>query len=91
MMRSLAQSKKKGSSGIINVLVLLPTAKEELEWGSVTDGPDVERLILDQNIHHFNQAGDTPLASNKIIDMLGLAGTLKWLNISSMAQLISHK
>ena len=28
-------------------------------------------MILDQNIHHFSQAGDTPLASNEIIDMLG--------------------
>ena len=47
MMQSLPKSKKKGSGNITNILVPLPTAKEELEWGSVTDGPDIEWLIID--------------------------------------------
>ena len=74
MMRSLPKSKKNGSGGITNVLVPLPTKSEELEWGSVTDRPDIERLILDCNIEHFSQAGETPLASNEIIDMLEFGG-----------------
>ena len=72
MMRYLPKSKKKnGSGGITNVLVPLPTETEEPEWGSDTDGPSIKRLILDRNIEHFSQAGETPLASNEIIDMLG--------------------
>lgn len=72
MIQSLPKLKKKGSGGIINILVPLLTVKEEPEWGSVTDEPDIEWLILNRNIKHFNQAGETPLASNNIIDILGV-------------------
>ena len=74
MMRSLPKSKKKGNGGITSVFVFLPTTREEPDWHSVTDGPDIERLILDRNIQHFGQAGETPLATNEVIDMLGFGG-----------------
>ena len=74
MMRFIPKSKKNGSNGITNILVLLQTAAEEPEWGSVTDGLDIERLILKWNIWNFSQAGETPLASTDIIDMLGFGG-----------------
>ena len=43
-------------------------------WHSVTDGPNIERFVLNCNIHHFSSAGETPLAKNEIIDMLGFGG-----------------
>ena len=69
-MRSLQKSKKEDGSGITSVLIVLPSTKEELDWHSVTDGPDIKRLVLDRNIHHFCQAGETLLANNEVIDML---------------------
>ena len=60
-MRSLPKSKHKGSGGISNVLVPIPTTKRELLWESVTNAPDIERFVLDRNIHHFSSAGETQL------------------------------
>lgn len=61
LMRSLPKSKHKGSGGISNVLVPIPTTKRELLWESVTNAPDIERFVLDRNIHHFSSAGETQL------------------------------
>lgn len=43
-------------------------------WYSVTDRPDIEYFVLNCNIHHFSNTGETPLATNEIIDMLGFVG-----------------
>ena len=72
-MRSLMKSKCKGSGGISNVLVPIPNTKKLL-WESVTNAPDIERFVLDRNIHHFSSAGETSLATNKIMDMIGFGG-----------------
>ena len=53
------------------VLVPLPKEGTEIEWHAVTDGPTVAQLILNRNKKHFSQAGETPLATNEIIDLFG--------------------
>ena len=74
MMYSLPKTIIKGGCGIIGVLVPLLTCSVELIWHSVTDGSNIEWFVLDYNIHHFSSAGETPLAKNGIIDMLGFGG-----------------
>ena len=73
LMRSLPKSKSKGGGGISNILVPIPNTKKVL-WESVTNAPDIERFVLDRNIHHFSSAGETPLATTKIMDMIGFGG-----------------
>ena len=48
--------------------------KKNLLWESVTNAPDIERFVLDRNINHFSSAGETFLATNEIMDMLGFGG-----------------
>ena len=73
LMRSLPKSKSKGGGGISNILVPIPNTKKIL-WEPVTNAPNIERFVLDRNIHHFSSAGKTPLATNDIMDMLGFDG-----------------
>ena len=73
LMRSLPKSKSKGGGGISNILVPIPNTKRVL-WESVTNAPDIKRFVLDRNIHHFSSAGETPLATNEIMDMIGFGG-----------------
>jgi exonuclease III len=42
--------------GISSILVPLPKEGLELEYLQITDGPTIERLILNRNIRHFRQA-----------------------------------
>lgn len=74
MMLSLPKIKTKGGGGITSVLVSLLTCSEELLWHSVTDGLDIKRFVFDCKIQHFSSAGETLLATNEIIDMLGFGG-----------------
>ena len=76
-MRSLPKSKNKGSGGISNVLVPIPTTKKELLWESVSNAPNIECFVLDGNIYHFGSAGEIPLATNDIMDMLGFGGDIE--------------
>lgn len=73
-MQLLIQSKKNESGGITSVFVLLSTTTKEPDWHFVTHRLDIEGLILDRNILHFSHTGETPLASNEVIDMLGFGG-----------------
>ena len=75
MMKNLPNNKKKGTGGLTRILVPLPLEGTELKYGEITDGPTMEALILNRNICHFSQAGDTPLATNEIIDEIGFGGT----------------
>ena len=75
MMKNLPNNKKKGTGGLTRILVPLPLEGTELKYGEITDGPTMEALILNRNIRHFSQAGDTPLATNEIIDEIGFGGT----------------
>jgi len=77
LMRLLPKSKSKGGGGISNIIVPIPTTKKDVQWESVTNAPDIERFVLDRNIHHFSSAGETPLATNEIMDMIGLVVTQK--------------
>ena len=73
LMKSLPKSGKKQitSGALWCVLVPLPNEGIEIEWHAVTDGPTVTQLILERNKKHFSQAGETPLATNEIIDLIG--------------------
>jgi hypothetical protein len=64
-------SKMNCPGGISSILVPLPKEGIELEYLVITDGPTIEKLILQRNIRHFRQAEYTPLASPKIIREIG--------------------
>jgi hypothetical protein len=57
--------------GISLILVPLPKEGLELEYFVITDGPTIERLILQRNIRHFRQADNTPLATPEVIRKIG--------------------
>jgi hypothetical protein len=57
--------------GISLILVPLPKEGIELEYIAITDGPTIERLILQRNIRHFRQAEFTPLATPEVIRTIG--------------------
>jgi hypothetical protein len=65
-MMSELPSKMSCPGGISSILVPLPKEGEELEYQAITDGPTIERLILNRNIRHFRQAEFTPLASPEV-------------------------
>ena len=75
-MKSLPKlGRKKRSSGpLTSILVPVPKEDKELEWYSITNGPTIEKVILERNRRHFSQAGETPLASEEIIELFGLGG-----------------
>jgi hypothetical protein len=52
-MMSELPSRMNCPGGISSVLVPLPTEGIELEYLVITDGPTIERLILQRNIRHF--------------------------------------
>jgi hypothetical protein len=64
-------SKMNCPGGISSILVPLPKEGIELEYLAITDGPTIERLILQRNIRHFRQAEFTPLASPQVIEKIG--------------------
>jgi hypothetical protein len=39
--------------GISSIMVPLPKEGREIEYLAITDGPTIERLILQRNIRHF--------------------------------------
>jgi hypothetical protein len=57
--------------GISSILVPLPKEGTKLEYTAITDGPTIERLILQRNIRHFCQAEFTPLATPEVIRKIG--------------------
>jgi hypothetical protein len=64
-------SKMNCPGGIALILVPIPKEGIELEHLVITDGPTIERLILQRNIRHFHQAEFTPLATNEVIEEIG--------------------
>jgi hypothetical protein len=70
-MMSELPSKMNGPRGLSAVLVPLPKEGIELEYLAITDGPTIERIILEKNIRHFRQAEFTPLASPEVIRKIG--------------------
>ena len=76
LMKSLPKSgrKKKASGPLSCILVPLPKEGTEIEWYAITDGPTIEKVILERNKRHFSQAGETPLATDEIIELFGPGG-----------------
>ena len=76
LMQSLPKSgrKKKVSGPLTSVLVPLPKEGKDIEWYAITDGPTIEKVILKRNRRHFSQAGETPLATNEIVELFGPEG-----------------
>jgi hypothetical protein len=70
-MMSELPSKINCPGGISSILIPLPKEGIELEYLVITDGPTIERLILQQNIRHFRQAETTPLATPEVIGKIG--------------------
>ncbi|OEU19894.1 hypothetical protein FRACYDRAFT_235957 [Fragilariopsis cylindrus CCMP1102] len=70
-MMSELPSKMNGSRGLSAVRVPLPKEGIEIEYLAITDGPTIERIILEKNIRHFRQAEFTPLASPEVIRKIG--------------------
>jgi hypothetical protein len=70
-MMSELPSKMNCPGGISSILVPIPKEGIELEYLIITDGPTIERLILQRNIRHFCQAEFTPLASPEVIKEIG--------------------
>ena len=81
LMKSTPKSgKKQKSSGPLScALVPLPKEGIKIEWHAVTDGPTIQKLILESNIKHFSQAEDTPLATKKIIELIGPGGDTEFV------------
>jgi hypothetical protein len=70
-MMSELPSKMNCPGGISSILVPMPKEGIELEYLVMTDGPTIERLILQINIRHFRQAEFIPLASPEVIKEIG--------------------
>jgi hypothetical protein len=70
-MMSELPSKMNCPGGISSIMVPLPKEGTELEYLVITDGPTIERLILQRNIRHFRQAESTPLAKTEVIGNIG--------------------
>ena len=76
-MMSELPSKMNCPGGISSVLVPLPKEGIELEYLAITDGPTIERIILQRNIRHFRQAEFTPLATPEVIRKIGFGADTK--------------
>jgi hypothetical protein len=70
-MMSELPSKMNCPGGISSILVPLPKEGIDLEYIAITDGPTIERLILQRSIRHFRQAEFTPLATPEVIRTIG--------------------
>lgn len=77
--RRVPSARPYNSSGISMIKVPVdPTSDPKApntEFRSVVDPIEVEQLILQRNSNHFSQAKETPLASQRISDMLGFSGS----------------
>ncbi|OEU23095.1 hypothetical protein FRACYDRAFT_233261 [Fragilariopsis cylindrus CCMP1102] len=76
-MMSELPSKMNCPGGLSAVLVPLPKEGIEIEYLAITDGPTIERIILEKNIRHFRQAEFTPLASPEVIRKIGFGADTK--------------
>ena len=65
------------SGPLMKILVPLPLEGEELQHIPITDGNIIEDVLLLRNKLNFNQASDTPLAINEIIQEIGFSGSTK--------------
>ena len=74
MMKNLPKVKR-SSGALTSIKVPIPLEGTVLQYMDVTDGPTIERLLLDRNIRHFRQASDTPLAHTDCINALGFGAT----------------
>jgi hypothetical protein len=63
--------------GVSSILVPLPKEGIEIEYLAITDGPTIERLILNRNIRHFRQAETTPPATAEAIRKIGFGADMK--------------
>jgi hypothetical protein len=70
-MMSELPSKMNCPGGISSILVLIPKEGIKLEYLAITDGPTIERLILQRNIGHFRQAETTLLVQPEVIRKIG--------------------
>jgi hypothetical protein len=70
-MMSELPSKMNCPGGISSILVPIPKEGTALEYLVITDGPTIERLILQRNIRHFRQTEFTPLATLEVIRKIG--------------------
>ena len=62
---------KSHAGPLTRVLFPVLTEGEEFQFMEVTDGKNIEDLIWRQNIRHFDQESDTPLATNETIYQFG--------------------
>ena len=74
MMKTLPKTKRSGGA-LMRIEVPIPFEGIELQYTEITDGPTIERLLLDRNIRHFRQAEGTPLASPACIEAIGFGAT----------------
>ena len=74
MMKNLPKVKR-SSGALTRIRVPLPLEGTVLQYIDVTDGPTIERLLLDRNIRHFRQAANTPLATTDCVDAIGFGAT----------------
>ncbi len=85
MFLRLPSIKSKPSDGIslLKVPTDLPdTPKEAKEWGTVTDPPEIEQLIMERQKVHFGQATPTPFANEP------LKSTFNWTGTSPEVQVV---
>ena len=74
MMKNLPKVKR-SSGALTRIKVPIPREGTDLQYMDETDGPTIERLLLDRNIRHFRQASDTPLATKTCIEAIGFGAT----------------
>jgi hypothetical protein len=70
-------SKMNCPGGISSIPVLIPKEGIDLEYLVITDGPTIERLILQRNIRHFRQDKFTPLAKPEVVKEIGFGADTK--------------
>ena len=74
MMKTLPKTKRNGGA-LMRIEVPIPSEGIDLQYMEITDGPTIERLLLDRNVRHFRQAEGTPLASPECIEAIGFGAT----------------
>jgi ribonuclease HI len=55
----------------------IPDNKNPDRWVSITDPIMIEKHLIDRNIQHFGQAGNTAFATGKLKELYGYMGTNK--------------
>ena len=80
MFRRVPSSKSTMSSGISMIKIPSDPASDPKDpatkFQTIVDPLEVEKQILNRNRIHFSQAKDTPLANQRITDMIGFSGTM---------------